>query len=325
MTFSVYSATRFRLSRSVIYAMGHQPACIEAAANSEADVVLFELEDAVPVDKKNEARSNVLQALGDLDWSKKAISVRVNALDSPFTYQDVISLLESPVSSKIDLLFLPKPGNAADVYAFDVMVTQVERAMGRDRPVGFDIMIESTLGLTNAAEIAQASARIESLQFGSYDYGRSACMQIETVGGPHSGYQVGIDGQSGHLNDPFHYPLSRIIEVARAFGKRPIDGPYIADLNDYDADPTGFEASARRGRILGSDGKQALTPAQAAIANRIHTPTADEIERSEEICSAAQAADGSGVRSLNGKYLDEATIQTARNTVAKAEEIQRRS
>ena len=234
MTFSPFAAAPFRLSRSVLYAMGHKPETIEAAAKSEADVILFELEDAVPVDHKAQARSNVVQALGDLDWTGKTVSVRVNALDSPFTYQDVIALIGSATGDRIDLLFLPKAGVAADVYAFDVLVTQVERSFGRQHRVGFDIMIESTLGLSNVSEIARASDRIESLQFGSFDYSRSARMQSEIVGGPHSEYGVSMRGAGGHLNDPMHYPISRLVEAARAYGKRPVDGPYIADMADWD-------------------------------------------------------------------------------------------
>ena len=153
MSFVIPARARFRLSRSVLYAIGHVPESIEAAAASDADVVLFELEDAVPVDQKDQARQNVIAALGDLDWSGKTLTIRVNALDSPFTYVDVIALLEASSSPAIDSLFLPKAGTAADVYAFDVLVTQVERNTGRTAPVGFDIMIESTLGLSNIASM----------------------------------------------------------------------------------------------------------------------------------------------------------------------------
>jgi malyl-CoA/(S)-citramalyl-CoA lyase len=325
MTFVRPTRARFRLSRSVLYAMGHRRTSIEAAAASDADVVLFELEDAVPVDAKERARRNVVEALGDLDWSGKSVTVRINALDSPFTYLDVIALLEAPSASIIDSLFLPKAGVAADVYALDVLVTQVERTAGRTDRVGFDVMIESALGLTNITEIAAASDRIESLQFGAFDYANSARMLTSIVGGPHPHYVVPSTDGSAHWNDPFHYPIGRIVSAARAHGLRPIDGPYVANLADVDADREGFTASARRGRTLGCEGKQTLSPDQAAVANHVFSPAPEAVERAREVAEAAARADARGVIAVNGQYVDAAAVHAAQDTIAKAQAIVRRS
>jgi malyl-CoA/(S)-citramalyl-CoA lyase len=321
MSFVIPRRARFRLSRSVMYAVAHQADSIESAAASDADVVLFELEDAVPVDAKAEARSNVIAALGDLDWSDKTITVRVNALDSPFTYLDVIALLEAPTAGVIDSLFLPKAGSAADVYALDVLVTQVERNVGRPEPVGFDVMIESTQGLTNVTEIAAASDRVESLQFGSFDYANSARMATTIVGGPHPDYVVPTAEGGSHWNDPYHFPIAQIVAAARAAGVRPIDGPYLADLQELDADPEGFAASARRGRVLGCEGKQVVTATQVSLANEIFSPTTAEIDRSLAVVAAAEQVNANGIIALDGQNIDQATVHAARDALAKADAI----
>lgn len=323
MSFAPLPRARFRLSRSVLYAIGHVPASIEAAAASDADVVLFELEDAVPVDQKEQARSNVIAALGDLDWTNKSVTVRVNALDSPFTYLDVIALLEAPSSAVIDSLFLPKAGTGADVYAFDTLVTQVERNNGRAEPLGFDIMIESTMGLLNAAAIASASARTESLQFGASDYANSARMLTQVVGGPHPDYSIPGDRGDAQMSDPFHAPISQLVAAARASGVRPIDGPYL-DLADLDTQTDGFMSSARRGRVLGCDGKQVMTSRQAKLANDAFSPTGDEIERARELVDAAQHVGADGVVVHQGRYIDQATLHAAHDTLARADAIAQR-
>ena len=322
MSNTVADPAKFRLSRSVLYAIGDQPQTIEAASSSSADVVLFELEDAVPVTAKAQARRNVTEALGDLDWGHKTITVRVNALDSPYTFRDVISLLEAPTADRIDLLFLPKVGVAADVYAFDVLVSQVERDVSRAEPVGFDAMIESTAGMANIKEIAAASPRLEALHLGTYDYAQSAHMGVETVGGSHSDYALAQPEIGAVVGDLWHHNVARLVMASRASGLRPIDGPWVHP-EDYDADPEGLRVAALRGKVLGCNGKQAMTPGQASIINDVFSPTTVEIEAARRACAAAEAAQAQGQRMvvMSGHAVDRPTVTAAQQTVAAADSL----
>ena len=250
MSFTQNQIGRKRLSRSHWFILSSDPAAIDAAARSDADVVMFELEDAIPPELKADARKNILEALNDIDWGKKTVSMRISGLDSPFMYRDLVDVLEGP-SARLDMVMIPKAGTASDVYAVDMLVTQLEQATGRTNPIGLEVMIETALGLTNINEIAGASVRLEALHLGENDYATSMGMEIETFGGPHSEYSILTGtGQSTerarHWNDPWHYALSRLATTARAHGLRPMDVGFL-DPTDRD----GCFAAARRAAVLG--------------------------------------------------------------------------
>ena len=159
MTFMPVRLAPPRLNRSQLFVLTTRPETFEASANSEADVILFELEDAVPPAEKSGARRNLLEALNDIDWGSKTLSMRINGLDTPYMYRDVVDVLEGP-SERLDLLLIPKAGVAADVYAVDMLVTQIEQATGRSKRLGFEIMIETALGMANIDEIAGAKPAV---------------------------------------------------------------------------------------------------------------------------------------------------------------------
>ncbi len=157
-----------------------------------ADIVMFDLEDAVAPDEKEQARATVIEAINGLDWGTRTLSVRINGLDTPWMYRDLIELAER-AGDRLDLMMIPKVGTAADVYTVDVLLTQIEAAKRRTRRIGLELLIESALGMQNVEAIAASSPRIESLHLGPGDYAASTGARTLSIGGPHPGYAVLTD------------------------------------------------------------------------------------------------------------------------------------
>ncbi len=313
-----------RVNRSELAVPGSSPRMFEKAAKSAADVVFLDLEDAVAPDMKEEARRNVIEAINDIDWGNKTLSVRINGLDTPYMYRDVVDLLER-CSERLDLIMIPKVGTAADVYTVDCLVTQIETAKGRKKRVGFELIIETALGMQNVHEIAAASPRNESLHFGVADYAASVRARTVKIGGVHPDYGVLTDpderGERAFFwGDPWHYAIARMVVAARANGLRPVDGPF-GDIQD----PDGYRAAARRAAVLGCEGKWAIHPSQIPLANEVFSPSPQEVERARRILEAMEQAkrEGKGAVSLDGRLIDIASIRQAQALVAKAEQIAR--
>jgi len=313
-----------RVNRSELAVPGSSPHMFEKAARSAADVVFLDLEDAVAPDMKEEARRNVIEAINDIDWGDKTLSVRINGLDTPYMYRDVVDLLER-CSERLDLIMIPKVGTAADVYTVDCLVTQIETAKGRKKRVGFELIIETALGMQNVHEIAAASPRNESLHFGVADYAASVRARTVKIGGVHPDYGVLTDpdaqGERAFFwADPWHYAIARMVVAARANGLRPVDGPF-GDIRD----PDGYRAAAKRAAVLGCEGKWAIHPSQIALANEVFSPSPQEVERARRILEAMEQAkrEGKGAVSLDGRLIDIASIRQAQALVAKAEQIAR--
>ncbi len=311
-----------RLNRSELAVPGSSPRFFDKAAAGDADIVFLDLEDAVAPDRKAEARANAIEAVGDCDWGGKALSVRINGLDTPWMYRDVIDLLET-CSERLDLIMIPKVGTAADVYAVDALVSQVETAAGRKKRIGFELIIETALGMQNIAEIAAASPRNESLHFGAADYAASTRMRTVQIGGANPDYGVLTDPDGGgardfHWGDMWHYAIARMVVAARANGLRPCDGPF-GDFSDAEA----FAAHARRAAVLGCEGKWAIHPSQIAPANDIFTPPAGEVEKARAIVAAMRESEaaGAGAAALDGRLIDYASIRQAEHLVAMADAI----
>jgi malyl-CoA/(S)-citramalyl-CoA lyase len=322
MSFKTITPAPARLNRSELSVPGSSPKFFEKAAKSEADVVFLDLEDAVAPEKKAEARKNIIQAIGDVDWRDKTLSVRINGLDTHYMYRDVVDLLEN-CSERLDLVMVPKVGTAADVYAVDMLITQVERAKGRRKRVGLELIIETALGMQNIHEIAAASPRNESLHFGVADFAASTRAKITSIGGPNPNYGVLTDADAGgkrdyHWGDMWHYAIARMIVAARANGLRPIDGPF-GDFSDMD----GFRAHAWRASVLGCEGKWAIHPSQIAPANEINNPPPAEVEKARRILDAMRAGEaaGHGAVALDGKLIDYASIRQAQHLVTLAEAV----
>jgi len=313
---------RARLNRSQLSVPGSSPRFIDKARTIPADIVMFDLEDAVAPEEKAKARLNVVEAITSLDWGERTLSVRINGLDTPFMYRDVIDVVEA-AGDRLDLVMVPKVGTAADIYAVDVLLTQIETAKGFGRRIGIEVLIETALGMQNIAEIAGASRRLESLHFGSGDYAASTGARTLTIGGPHPDYRVLTDADAdgrrhGHWNDMWHFALANFVVAARANGLRPVDGPF-ADFRDAE----GLDAAARRAAVLGCEGKWVIHPSQVEPVNAIFTPSESEIERARRIVDAMRDAGqaGHGAVTLDGRMIDIASIRQAETLVAKAEAI----
>jgi len=318
MSFTSIEQARPRLQRSELAVPGSNPALFEKAAASSADVIFLDLEDAVAPDEKPQARRNVIQALNEIDWGSKTMMVRINGLDTHYMYRDVIDVVES--CPRLDMLLIPKVGVAADLYAVDMLVTQIEAAQRRERRIGFEALIETALGMANVEAIAQSSRRLEALSFGVADYAASTRARTTVIGGVHPDSVVLADRDAKgeravYWTDPWHAAQTRMMVACRAYGLRPIDGPF----GDF-GDPEGFRAAARRAAVLGYEGKWAIHPSQVALANEVFTPTAPEVAKARRIVEAmAEAArQGRGAVSLDGRLIDMASIRMAEALLAKA-------
>lgn len=323
MSFTVPEQAPARLNRSELAVPGSSTRFLEKAAGSTADMVFLDLEDAVAPSDKEQARKNIIAALNDLDWSGKTVSVRINGLDTHYMYRDVVDMVEQ-AGDKLDLIMIPKVGTASDVYAVDMLVTQICAAKGYTNKIGFEMIIETALGMQNVHEIAAASPRNESLHFGVADYAASTKARTTAIGGPNPGYGVLTDplDDAGHRDfhwgDMWHYAIARMVVAARANGLRPIDGPF-GDIKDLD----GYRAQAMRAAILGCEGKWAIHPTQVDAANDVFSPSDAEVAKANAILAAMEQAqkEGKGAVTLDGRLIDIASIKQAEVMVKTAEAI----
>ena len=310
MSHTRYAPARQRLQRSELAVPGSNPALFAKAAASDVDYVFLDLEDAVAPGDKEQARRNVIGGLRDIDWRGlgKTISVRINGIDTHYMYRDVVDVVEQ-AGEHLDTILIPKVGVPADVYMVDAMVTQIEEAKGLTNAIGIEVLIETTLGMANVEAIATSSPRLEAMHFGVADYAASCRARTTNIGGLNPDYP----------GDQWHEGLSRMLVACRAYGIRPIDGPF-GDFND----PNGFVDGARRAAALGYEGKWAIHPSQIGLANEVFSPPAEEVDRAHRILAALAdaAADGRGAAQMEGRMIDAASARMAENVVAQAAAIQ---
>jgi malyl-CoA/(S)-citramalyl-CoA lyase len=321
MSFTLIEQAKPRLHRSELAVPGSNTAMFEKAATSAADIVFLDVEDAVAPDDKEQARKNIIQGLNDLDWGTKTMMLRINGLDTHYMYRDVVDVVEA--CPRLDMILIPKVGVPADVYAVDMLVTQIEAAKKREKRIGFEVLIETALGMANVEAIAQSSRRLEAMSFGVADYAASTRARTTVIGGVNRDYGVLTDKEADGRRDYFwgdqwHGAQTRMMVACRAYGLRPIDGPF-GDFSDPDA----FIAAAKRAAVLGYEGKWAIHPSQIELANQVFTPSDAEVTKAKRIMEAmAQAAkEGKGAVSLDGRLIDIASIRMAEALIKKAESI----
>lgn len=309
MSHTLHPLRRQRLHRSELAVPASSMSMVEKAADSPADVVFLDLEDAVAPPEKAQARRNAITALNEIDWAAKGktVSVRINGLDTEYMYRDVVDVMEQ-AGDKLDTILVPKVGVPADLYMVEALCNQIEQACGLTRKVGLEALIETALGMANVEAIAQFGGRLEALHFGVADYAASLRARTVNIGGLNPDYP----------GDQWHAALSRMIVACRAYGLRALDGPF----GDF-ADPDGYMDAARRAAALGAEGKWAIHPSQIGMANDVFSPPEAEVTKAHRIIAELRAAEaaGNGAAALDGKMIDAASEKMALNVIAVADAI----
>jgi len=289
-----------RLARSLLFVPGSKPAMMQKAAASAADLVCLDLEDAVVPEEKAASRGHIVRALQDLAFGRRTRVVRINGLDTPFAYRDLVEVVEA-AGDRIDLIMVPKVGSPRDLEFVDTMLTQIEGHVGLSKRIGIEAQIETASGFLHCREIAGASARLEGLVFGAGDYAASMRMPSAAIGE----FDANDEIYPGHR---WHAVMHTIVAAARTHGLRCMDGPYAGYT-----DAVGLERASRIARVMGFDGKECIHPAQLPIVNSVFAPTEDEIAKAEAIVQAYEkaAAGGHGAATHEGKMIDAANVRMA--------------
>jgi malyl-CoA/(S)-citramalyl-CoA lyase len=316
-------AYKDRLHRSELAVPASNMRMIEKATQAGADLVFLDLEDSVAVSDKEQARKNVIHALNNFDWSKCAVSVRINGLDSHYCYRDIVDVAEQ-AGDKLDTFLVPKVGQSSDLQFVALLLEQIEAAKGF-KPINLHALIETAMGMANVEAIAQSVPdRLEALVFGVADYAASTQARTISMGGANPDYHVlghpNDDGQrETYLGNQWHFAMSRLIVACRAYGLRPIDGPF-GDISD----PDGYLAVAKSFAALGGEGKWAIHPSQIALANEVFSPSDEEVEHARRVLNAMEAAarEGRGAVSLDGRMIDAASIRQAEVIIEKVRQIE---
>lgn len=316
MSFRVQPQPPARLNRCQLFGPGSNPKLFAKMAASAADVINMDLEDSVAPTDKETARANVIEAINTVDWNSKTVSVRINALDTPFWYRDVVDLLEQ-AGERLDAIMIPKVGCAEDLYAVDALVSAIETAKGRSKPIGFECIIESAAGISHVEAIAASTPRLQAMSLGAADFAASMGMATTGIGGTQENYFMLREG-TPYWADPWHWAQAAIVAACRTHGVLPVDGPF-GDFSDDD----GFRAQAKRSATLGMVGKWAIHPKQIALANEIFTPSDTAVTEAREILEAMEAAKarGEGATTYKGRLVDIASIKQAEVIVRQAEMI----
>ena len=316
MSFRIQPTAPARPNRCQLFGPGSNTKLFAKMAASAADVINLDLEDSVAPSDKDIARQNVIEAINTIDWGTKTLSVRINSLDTPYWYRDVVDLLEK-AGERLDQIMIPKVGCAADVYAVDALVTAIEGAKGRTKRIAFEVIIESAAGLTHVEEIAASSPRLQAMSLGAADFAASMGMQTTGIGGTQDNYYM-LQGEQKHWSDPWHWAQAAIVAACRTHGILPVDGPF----GDF-SDDEGFRAQARRSATLGMVGKWAIHPKQIGLANEVFTPSAEAVAEAREILAAMQTAteNGEGATVYKGRLVDIASVKQAEAVVRQSDMI----
>jgi citrate lyase subunit beta/citryl-CoA lyase len=293
-----------RARRSQLSVPGSSEKMLQKGAESAADHVFCDLEDAVAPSVKVEARDKIAWALNNLDWGRKTRCVRINDVTTQWCHGDIITVVEK-AGANLDTIMLTKPFCAADVIFLDRMLLQLEKKLKLERRIGIEVLIEEVQALQNVEEISRSSERLECLIFGMGDYSGSQGIDTRDIGATGS-----------YPGDIFHYARFRITMAARAAGLDAVDGPF-ANFKDED----GFRREAQRAKSLGMVGKWAIHPSQIAPALEVFSPDQREVDRARRMEAAYREAEaqGLGAVQVNGVMVDVAVLRLVRNTLDKAD------
>ena len=293
-----------RLTRSQLFVPASKPAMIAKAAASAADAVCIDLEDSVTPVEKASSRANVIRALKEIDFGRRVRMFRINALDTPFAYRDLVEVVEA-AGDRLDVVMIPKAGSARDIEFVDTMLRQIEANIRLTRPIGIEAQIETASGFLHAVEIASASPRLEALIFGAGDYAASMHMPSAAIGEADEHDEI----YPGHR---WHAVMHTIVATARVYDLRCLDGPYAGYT-----DEAGLARACRIALAMGFDGKQCIHPAQLAAVNATFTPSLEEVTKAAAVLKAyeAAAAAGQGAATHDGRMIDAANLRMARTVL----------
>jgi len=288
--------------RSILSVPGHVEKMHHKARLSQADVVMLDLEDSVPLDAKESARESVVRSILSLDWQDKIVTARINGLETPFGYMDLLLLAEK-AGQHLNSVVVPKVDHSGDIHFVDRLLNGIEMNRKHTNRIGIEASIESAKGLERVSEIAGASSRLETLVFGVADYSSSIGARLISLSG-HGEKEE--DLYPGHR---WNFVMSRLVMSAKAHGLMAIDAPYG---NFKDAG--GLRRAAATACALGFDGKWAIHPDQLEIINAVFSPTPEDIDRARRVLQAYDAAkaEGRGAISVDGRMIDRATVRLAR-------------
>ena len=316
MSFRPQPPAPARPNRCQLFGPGSRTELFEKMAASAADVINLDIEDSVAPDQKDAARTNIIEATHDVDWGSKYLSVRINGLNTPYWYKDVVELLEN-ASERLDQIMIPMVGCAEDIYAVEALVASIEMAKGRKKQISFEVIIETAAGIAHVEEIAASSPRMQAISLGYADYAASMGMQTTGIGGTQEDYYMLHNGEK-HYTNPWHWAQSAIVAACRTHGVLPVDGPF-GDFSDDEA----FIAQSRRSAALGMVGKWAIHPKQVKLANEVFTPSDEAVADARAILAAMEEAkkQGLGATTYKGKLIDIASMKQAEVIVRQAEMI----
>jgi len=288
----------------MLFVPASRPAMIPKAAASAADAVCIDLEDAVAPDEKAASRANVVHALKTIDFGRRVRIVRINGLDGPFAYRDLVEVVEA-AGDRLDLVMVPKVGSPKDVAFVDRLLSQIESAVRSPKRIGIEAQIETAAGYLYAREIAESSPRLEAIIFGAGDYAASMQMPSAAIGERDSHDEL----YPGHR---WHAVMHTIVAAARANGLRCMDGPYAGYT-----DAAGLERASRIALALGFDGKQCIHPAQLATVNATFSPSDAEVAKAAAVVEAYSrtVAAGQGAGTHDGRMIDAVNVRMARTTL----------
>jgi malyl-CoA/(S)-citramalyl-CoA lyase len=288
------------------------------------DILLGNLEDAVPLDKKEAARAGLIKVGREIELGDTALWTRVNELSSPFVLDDLTQIV-GEIGDRIEVIMVPKVEGAQDIHYVDRLLAQLEAKAGLQRPILVHAILETALGVANLEEIAAASPRIQGMSFGPADLAASRRMKTTRVGGGHPGYRTIADPdpenpeapRPSYQQDPWHYSIARMVDACTAVGALPFYGPY-GDIKDVEGCETQFRAAF----LLGCVGAWSLHPVQIGIAKKVFSPDPDEVAFAKKVIEAIP--DGRGVHMIDGKMQDDATWKQCQVMVKLAEMLARK-
>ncbi len=290
----------------------------------QADILLGNLEDAVPVDNKVAAREGLIKVAKEADLGDTQLWSRINSLESPWVLDDVTELV-TEAGNQIDVLMVPKVEGPWDIHYMDQLLAQLEAKAGVTRPILIHAILETAQGVVNLEEIAAASPRMQGMSFGPADLAASRRMKTTRVGGGHPGYRVLADPDPDDEEAPrdtaqqdlWHYSIARMVDACTSNDILPFYGPY-GDIKDVE----GCEAQFRSAFLLGCVGAWSLHPVQIGIAKKVFSPPPDEVIFAKKVIEAIP--DGKGVHMIDGKMQDDATWKQCKIMVDLAEMLARK-